>query len=241
MTAPTTTPGTLTAALTARQVQLTVRAALLRDVALLWPLLNPKNVDASFPAWLQAMKLLLTNYHQQAATAAGRSYLQARVSVIEETAPRDLIKTAPTPPVEWLDRALGFAGPGMLNRDLARPNTALTTTLGTSSRIVLDGARTTVLNTVHHDDKAVGWYRVTDGHPCAFCALLASRGIVYKSTTVGFQAHNDCGCTGAPAFSRHQELPDISRRAAQVYTERGSGPAMKAFRRAWDDHLTQTG
>jgi hypothetical protein len=66
--------------------------------------------------------------------------------------------------------------------------------------------------------------------------MLAGRGVVYKRETVDFKSHNDCGCFGAPAFSRNQELPEISRTAAQVYTERGGGDAMKAFRTAWNDH-----
>jgi hypothetical protein len=126
----------------------------------------------------------------------------------------------------------------MLSKDTARPGTALSTTLGTASRIALDGGRTTTLDTVKADPVAVGWYRVTDGNPCAFCALLASRGVVYKADTVNFQAHNDCGCTSAPAFSRSQKLPDLNRTADRIYTEatKGvpTGGQLAAFRKAWD-------
>lgn len=127
----------------------------------------------------------------------------------------------------------------MLNRDTAQPNTALSTTLGTASRIVMDGSRTTITDTIAADPVAVGWYRLTDGHPCAFCAMLASRGITYKSEkTADFQSHNDCGCTAAPAFSRDQELPDVNHEALSVYRDatRGvkSGGQLAAFRQAWD-------
>jgi hypothetical protein len=148
-------------------------------------------------------------------------------------------------------RAFGFSGPGMLSRDTVRPNTALTTTLGTSARIALDGGRTTIVNTVASDPVALGWYRVTDGEPCAFCALMASRGVVYKDhafdrsntqfTGPGMaKVHNDCGCGFAPSFTRKQELPEISKVADQIYTKHaagaGTGNQLAAFRKAWAAH-----
>lgn len=240
----------LTLAATARAVQLAIRAQLLRDVTRLWPALDRKRLDETFPGWLQAMITLVTGYHGQSAEAAARFYQQARTHAIESPTPSTLIQRAAVPSIEWMSRAFGFSGPGMLSRDLVRPNTALSTTLGTASRIALDGGRTTVEKTVKRDPAAVGWYRITDGAPCAFCALVASRGIVYKDEmTAGrtadrkfigdgeFKYHNDCGCSAAPAFSRNQELPAMSKLAAQIYEERGSGDALNAFRRAWEAHL----
>lgn len=247
MTAPATTTATvagassLTIAASARAVQLAIRARLMKDVLTLWPVLDAKRLDETFPGWLRAMILLVTNYHGQSSQAAAAFYRQARRQALDVTTPGSVVRLAPDPSPEWLTRALGYAAPGMLTREAAQPGTALSTTLGTASRIALDGGRTTVLGTVKHDPRAVGYYRVTDGHPCAFCALLASRGVVYKKDTAGFQAHNDCGCSGAPAFSRSQEIPEISRVAAQVYIERGSGDALVAFRKAWAEHQAQTG
>jgi hypothetical protein len=80
---------------------------------------------------------------------------------------------------------------------------------------------------------------VTDDDPCAFCALLASRGLVYKAETVGFEAHNDCACYGMAAFSRDIELPKVAQEAAEVYRNRGKGPALKAFRKAWESRAKQ--
>lgn len=234
-------PGsTLALAMSARTVQLAIRARLLRDVVKLWPALDPKRIDATFPGWVQAMTLLVTNYHRMSAAAAGNFYRAAREHATQSPTPERLIKLAADPAEDWMRRAFGYSGPGMLSRDTAAPRTALTTTLGTAARIAADGGRTTILETVKADPVAVGWYRVTDGQPCAFCALLASRGIVYKEQTADFKAHNDCGCTGAPAFQRDQELPAISREAEQVYRERDSGDALKAFRKAWTEHQAQS-
>lgn len=246
---------TLEVAATARMAQLAVRARLLRDVTALWPMLDGKRLNETFPGWMRAMSLLVRNYHGQSAQVASAAYREARAQATQSPAPRSLIKLAPTPDEEWLARAFGYSGPGMLERDTARPNTALSTTLGTASRIALDGGRTTTIETVKADPVALGFYRVTDGAPCAFCALLASRGVVPKSTLYlsehSFDAsnarftglgvakvHNDCGCSMAPVFSRDQELPDVNRKAAEVYANRGDGDALKAFRKAWAVHLT---
>lgn len=239
MTAATQT-SPLAAAASARAVQLTIRAALMRDVARLWPALDVKRLDETFPGWLRAMALLVGNYHGQSAQAAARFYRAARAQATESPAPASLVALAAKPSPEWMSKAFGFSGPGMLSRDQVRPGTALSTTLGTASRIALDGGRTTVLQTVKKDPVAVGYYRLTDGQPCAFCALLASRGVVYKKHTVDFKSHNDCGCFGAPAFSHDQELPEINQRAAQVYLERGKGPTLVAFRKAWAEHQAQS-
>jgi hypothetical protein len=224
------------AAAAARAVQLAIRAALMADVARLWRLLDPARLDQTFPGWLAAMTQLVRRYHAQSATGAATFYRAARATAVQAPTPNELIRLAGAPSGEWMSKAFGFSGPGMLSRDTARPNTALSTTLGTATRIALDGGRSTVVDTVKADPVAVGWYRVTDGQPCAFCALIASRGVVFKKDTVDFKTHNDCGCFGAPAFSRNQQLPELNRIAAQVYTERGRGNALVAFRKAWADH-----
>lgn len=245
---------TLEVATAARVAQLAVRAQLLRDVARLWPLLDAKRLDATFPGWLSAMSMLVRSYRGQSSQVASRAYRASREIATQSPAPRSLIKLAPDPSPEWLARAFGYSGPGMLQRDTVRPNTALSTTMGTASRIVLDGGRETTIETVKADPVAIGFYRVTDGAPCAFCALLASRGVVPKSTLYrsedSFDAsnarftgpgmakvHNDCGCSMAASFSRDQELPAINRKAAEVYANRGDGNTLVAFRKAWADHL----
>lgn len=48
---------------------------------------------------------------------------------------------------------------------------------------------------------ATRWRRVTDGHPCGFCAMVASRGPVYRSASSagdGRRYHTRCGCTVEP-------------------------------------------
>lgn len=83
---------------------------------------------------------------------------------------------------------------------------------GQAQKLVADTGRKTILENVKRDKAAVGWARVTDGDPCSFCAMLASRGAVYSSeesaSTVlnemssryGESYHPHCDCTVVPIF-----------------------------------------
>lgn len=243
MTAPTATAATygLATADAARSTQLTIRAAVMLDVLRLWPLLRADQLAETFPAWLTAMQTVVTSYYEQSSQAAATFYQAARSEALQSPTPASLIKFAPPPAKDWMAQAFGFSGPGLFAKETAAPGTALSTTLGTASRIALNGGRATLLNTTSADPAATGWYRVTDGHPCAFCAMLAARGITYRSQRASsFRAHDACGCAGAPAFSREQELPPISRVAEDIYARSTAGvdgdQKLVAFRKAWADH-----
>lgn len=63
------------------------------------------------------------------------------------------------------------------------------------AKFARDTGRGLVVQTGFRDAGAGGrWRRVTDGQPCAFCAMIAGRGPVYSQETVYFEAHNRCGC-----------------------------------------------
>lgn len=74
--------------------------------------------------------------------------------------------------------------------------------IGMFHEAVLTGGRLTLQQWAAKDARAIGWRRVSDGHPCAFCAMLCSRGPVYTSEqkalrrqTDGEKFHPHCGCT----------------------------------------------
>jgi hypothetical protein len=58
-------------------VQLAIRAQLMLQVTKLWPSLNKKQLDATWPAWIAAMKLLLGQL-PRAVVARRRYYQQSR-------------------------------------------------------------------------------------------------------------------------------------------------------------------
>src|SRR5690606_41502465 len=46
--------------------------------------------------------------------------------------------------------------------------------MGAGTRHVLDGSRKLIQQAARSDQTARGWVRITDGNPCAFCAMLAT-------------------------------------------------------------------
>lgn len=106
---------------------------------------------------------------------------------------------------------------------------------GAASRHVLTGGRKSLLTVLEADPVAVGWARVTDGDPCAFCAMLASRGVVYGSAAAaGFSAHDHCACTAEPAYSRSAPLPGRGQEFKDLWNQniRGKYSGAEA-RRVW--------
>ncbi|MFE5570526.1 hypothetical protein ACFQ68_36420 [Amycolatopsis japonica] len=113
-----------------------------------------------------------------------------------------------------------------------------------SVRHTLAAGRSRVERATAADPAARGWLRVTDGDPCWWCAMLASRGAVYLSresacTRGGTEDeyHNGCGCQPEPFFHMPM-LPDTTREFAALWTDATQGLSGKdarlAFRRAYE-------
>lgn len=108
---------------------------------------------------------------------------------------------------------------------------------GAATRIILGGSRDTATATVESADQVAGWRRVTAGSPCAFCAMVASRGAAYKERT-GLRApqfHDHDRCTYEPLYEVEPEPADVVelRRRWDETTDGLSGvDALNAFRRA---------
>lgn len=92
-------------------------------------------------------------------------------------------------------------------------------------RQAMNGGRSVTNEVMKTDKKVIGYARVTDEDPCAFCALLASRGAVYgKGSFIGSdkkftanedaardlpagwtnvaKVHNNCRCHLRPVYSK---------------------------------------
>lgn len=107
---------------------------------------------------------------------------------------------------------------------------------GAGGQIVQDGGRDMINNALQDDPGAIGYYRVTEGSPCYFCALMAARGAVYKSKrTAAFGAHPHCHCQAVPIFSRRYQLPDANAKFAGMWREFGGGSLAD-----WRTHYTKT-
>lgn len=150
------------------------------------------------------LTVLLTNlahrYGLASAALAVQQYLAARRTA---GLGRITIRPAAPAPLEQVATAVRWATQGLYGPEPNLPvfQTKLT---GVAEKLVLDTGRRTIVDTVHSDRQARGWARIPEANPCSFCALLATRGAVYKANTVGFRSHDHCRCHAEPIFGRYE-------------------------------------
>lgn len=177
----------------------------MRDLQRLWPAMDFTALDRTFPLWARAVGTLITQNRATSANLAAAYYRAFRFAE-GITEPPSIIVAEPVPAEKLLVslRVTALAGvkaaaaQGVL-RDSAMAN-AFVRSSGAVTRLVLEGGRDTIRQTVAADPRAAGWQRVTSGRACDFCSMLASRGGVYKETTADFHAHDHCGCTAQPVY-----------------------------------------
>lgn len=99
--------------------------------------------------------------------------------------------------------------------------TGLHTSSGAAIRQAVNGSRSVTREVADKDPRILGYARVTDSNPCYYCAILASRGAVYKDdsfvasdaqfsgpdiTDLGdnwsdvAKVHDNCRCTLRPVY-----------------------------------------
>lgn len=160
--------------------------------------LDVADLDASFPTWVVMMQQIIGQGFDKSAVLA-ENYLR-RFAVAEKF-------DVPDMPSVIADAALIYDnmlvnGPISIKQKIAdgfganeAKALAMERFLGVVQERVMDGGRDLIIGVSKYYGRSGRWRRVTDGQPCAFCAMLAGRGPVYTSETVTFQSHNHCGCT----------------------------------------------
>jgi hypothetical protein len=204
-----------------RQVQLAIRLQAVNGFSKIWPLWTPDKT-ASFADLVTASATLVVSYHSISAAAAASYFTAFRTS--ENVAGAAAPVLAAPPAEEMVAASLYATGEQATRKALdagQSPDVAMQTafvrTSGAVTRHILNGSRETIISSVQDDQQALGWARVTDGDPCAFCLVLASRGPVYKTeATADFQAHDHCGCMAEPFYSG-SDWPAGARDALKTY------------------------
>ncbi len=127
---------------------------------------------------------------------------------------------------------------------------------GAAQRQALSGGRGTVYRTARESRQIIAWRRVTDADPCAWCAMLASRGAVYLSRAAasgvvgrgrsgslrgtrqrGMSFHDGDECTVEPLYEDEDEPAEVAALYQQWLgaTAGHSGKAaIREWRRYWD-------
>lgn len=112
---------------------------------------------------------------------------------------------------------------------------------GVAQKMVVDVGRNTLIDAIEQDRRARGWARQARPDGCSFCAMLSTRGMVYRSEqTASFASHDGCHCVPVPVFADHYEPPAYVRQWQQIYTDstrgKSNADARNAFRVALAEH-----
>ncbi|MEV6526881.1 hypothetical protein AB0M43_33615 [Longispora sp. NPDC051575] len=241
------------AALTERHrlAQLGVRARFTSAFLDTWPVLDARQVAATAPRWLRLTVPLVAEHRHQSATVAADYYHRLRAASLPTGAAPGPVAQPVDPDLDAVRTSLLVTGPATirrLSRD-GRPvdeaaRIASVRATGAASRHVLDGGRDLIHTAVAADPVALAWARVSDGSPCAFCAMLLSRGPVYKTKRAatlavegdreGKEYHDGCACQPVPIYSLDEPWPGNGRQFEQLWKDvaAGSSDPLNAFRQA---------
>lgn len=226
--------------------QAALSTLLARQVASLWPLLDPANMVASLPQLVAAIAALLRQYGAASATVAA-DYYEAERAAARVRAPFTVVP-ADVPSLEQVESNVRWA-----TKSLWAPEPdegpAREMVKGVAQTMMSDTARQTIITNAQRDPKARGWARIPEPTACSFCMMLATRGPVYSQTTVEFRAHEPhlnktgklvggvCECHAGPVFGEWEPSEQI-RTAQDLYADvAGSGSAAavrRAFRRSYE-------
>lgn len=234
-----------------------------RDLSRLWRLLAPERPRTAGP-WIEAVGQLVDSYGQAAAALAAEAYDAQRADA--DVTGRFVPELAGPPPREQVEATLRWATKDIWPRAADDPRaayalpqatrvaTAERTTAGAVERLVLNVGRETTRQAVRADREAVGFARAAALGACAFCKLMASRGMIYKSAgAAGRDAndlfagdasvakyHNDCRCQIISVFrgQRFELSPQAARWDAlyQRYAQDYPGDQLRRFRAAIAEH-----
>jgi hypothetical protein len=169
------TPGHVTLDQHARNAQLQLRARVVRSLLGLWPMLDMERLDATFPTWALSAGQLILDQHSASSSLAAQYLTAARYVAGVPGSP--IIVPASPLPAEQIARSLRTTSVIAVKQAMTAGQTitqasanAFVLSSGAASRLVLNGGRDTVVQSVKADPRARGYQRVTSGKPCEYCA-----------------------------------------------------------------------
>lgn len=197
--------------------------------------LNERDAGTLADAWVRRMVPVVLAYRRRSEALARSVYRQQR-AVGAPGAPRFVEPNLEQLAEEALAVALTATGiveylEARYTRDQPFAEAlerSATTVAGAAAKHVLDGGRQYMDRAIRSDRVTVGWYRVTKAGACSFCAVLASRGAVYKEDSFddsdprwigdgSEKVHDHCACTLAPLYSRSEEVPERNREYTELW------------------------
>lgn len=185
-----------------RRQQLALRKATIAQMEQVWPALDWADLDRTYPGFAAEVAALVSK-NRRTSSGLAAAYLRAfRIAsglsgdvriVMPPMAPAQFTTSLRVTSLVAAKKSAALLVPA----DVAMTN-ALTQASGAMARLVLNGGRETITQTIRNDGAAQGWRRVLGGGGCDFCQMLAGR--VYPSDNADFDAHGKCGCTSEPVY-----------------------------------------
>jgi hypothetical protein len=239
-----------------RAAQLALRAGSLRQLLQLWRVVDPTNLGGTIDTFANAAALLAGQGFEQSGGISARYYRLFRTAEgVPGPGPSSILARKPGIDVLAGDlrggalRAIIDARRSGLSPEPAKDR-ALVRVIGALGKLVLNGGRRTIIDTVARDPQALGWSRITSSGACAFCRMLAGRGAVYKTEkSADFHPHDSCACNPEALYrgdgpTEQSEEYAKEWKQAQAWarengiSSKGKNPALEIYRRYLADGAT---
>lgn len=179
-----------------RQVALGLRAT--ADAVASWSLLDLADLDASMVLWLPVYVAQVRERAAESARIAAAYLTEYRT--VEHV--EDQVIVEPTFNETQAIVTARVAGPLTVKTLIGRgvdPGLAFSAgqraAAARANKWAMAGGRQLIVRSAQQTPRRT-WRRVSDGSPCAFCAMLVARSISYPgSLPPNFRSHPKCGCT----------------------------------------------
>jgi hypothetical protein len=196
-----------------REAQLAIRSQVLRALVRIWPAMDWTRLDATFPAWVESVRPLVLAGHSTSADIAASYLRRYRAAsgvrgeaVIVKASPLDEARLLAVMEITAKATAKAAAVRGV-TAEQAMAN-AFVRSSGAATRLVLEGGRQTLVESIKADRRCTGYERVLGSNPCDFCRKLEgwsksapATGQVNQALFGNFEAHDHCGCSVRPTYS----------------------------------------
>lgn len=206
----------------------------------LWSILDVSDLRRTQPAFIEAVQGLTLKWAEVAAVMSEEYYAASRSAAGVHGQPPGL-RELPLPVLDQIAATVRWATTDLYS---ATPDLPAAQKLAEAAltRLAIDmPARQMIIDLVNQDHQALAWARIAgEPSPCSFCAMLISRGPVYRSEAkADFLAHDNCKCLAVAVFTKSdaallwsQELADAWARVTKGLHGKN---AVKAWRR-WYEH-----
>ena len=217
-----------------QRAQRTLTGRALSRLAAAWAGVDIED-PASWAGYIQTAEDLCGSAQSESASVAGRyleRFRRAELKALGMPVER-LALTAPRFAMAGqFESALAAFGPSYVRQLVTSGmplegamRLAIAGQFGKAMGLILSPGRDVLAEGIQADRRCLGYRRVCSGGACSFCAMLATRGAVYKAHSFGVgsvkgvgraEVHRSCQCSMEPVYSYSSKpTPDVRRFMAQ--------------------------